>query len=104
MSTEGSNPEVDACGWPMDTTQQQWRLEDHNGATRIISARRGLCLTLADDLEIYSGPLHGGRATAVLFNRSPSPAAMTFDFADVPGLDGTGKVAVRDQWAHKDLG
>ena len=67
-----------------------------------------LCLSLAQDLEVYGGPLKGGTphfalATAVLFNRSPATANMTLHFKDL-GLDVDASYVVRDLWKGQDLG
>ena len=81
------------------------------------------CLGPAAGLEVYTGPLAGGKHTAVLFNRSPTVANITLDFASLwttPAelaavWQGRGSeqiratwaasaLSVRDVWAHRDLG
>jgi hypothetical protein len=63
----------------------------------------GECLAPAADLEVYLGPLTGGRHTAVLFNRSPATANITLDLALLRTSSG-GDVSVRDIVAHRTLG
>jgi len=56
------------------------------------------------DPERWIGQLPDGSWAVALFNREdgPGPRATSLDFADVLGL--TGPAAVRDLWAHEDLG
>ncbi|KAL5982972.1 hypothetical protein ACLOJK_017052 [Asimina triloba] len=50
-------------------------------------------------LEVWAGPLKGGRVAVVLWNRSGSEASITATWSDV-GLPSTAVVAARDLWAH----
>ena len=56
------------------------------------------------DPERWIGQLPDGSWAVALFNREDGPAsvAKSIDFADVLGV--TGPAAVRDLWAHEDLG
>ena len=56
------------------------------------------------DPERWIGQLPDGSWAVALFNREDGPASVTksIDFADVLGF--TGPAAVRDLWAHEDLG
>ena len=54
------------------------------------------------DPERWIGQLPDGRWAVALFNREDDPATKSIDFTAVLGL--TGPAAVRDLWAHKDLG
>ena len=56
------------------------------------------------DPERWIGQLPDGSWAVALFNREDGPASVTksIDFADVLGF--TGSAAVRDLWAHEDLG
>jgi alpha-galactosidase len=51
--------------------------------------------------EIWTRPLAKGAYAIAAFNRGPSAAVMTIDFAAL-GVDPRGK-AVRDLWAHKTV-
>jgi hypothetical protein len=107
LSVEGTNPEVDACGWPANASQQQWEFtgSQQTGGGSIKSRMSGQCLGFAGDLEVYVGPLSGGNVTAVLFNRSPLAANITVSIPSLAAILGTAsRVLVRDLWAHKDLG
>ena len=130
LSVEGANPELDKCGWSEDPTRQQWAFRavgsggggggggggDGEAVGMLVSAfhdsgaegRGDLCLALAQDLEVYAGPLWGGRsATAVLFNRSPAAANITLDIgalASAGFLPAVPVYEVRDLWRHEDLG
>ena len=97
---------MDTCGWPTDASQQQWTVRPAPGGhgSTIVSAHTGQCLALAGALlDRYAGPLSGGRATVVLFNRSPHPAAMSVSVDDVrsavPGFAvGAAGVSATDLW------
>ena len=56
--------------------------------------------------EVWAGPLAGGDAVVLLWNRNaPGPANITAPFSLVPGFNATGASAhVRDLWARADLG
>ena len=87
LSAEGGNPELDQCGWMVDADRQQWRLSPAGapGAYLIVSALNDMCLTMNNNLEVYAGPLAGGNATAVLFNRTPATASIRLSFDSIPG-------------------
>ena len=53
------------------------------------------------DLEVWARPLSGGAYAVGLFNRGPAAAKVTARWNDI-GI--SGKVKVRDLWAHSDLG
>lgn len=65
-----------------------------------VQARR---VTVTGQLEVWVGPLTGGRFAAALFNRSPRGAQITLDWNALNATD-TAKFAVRDIWAAKDVG
>lgn len=80
LMNEGSNVEIDQCGWAVDSNRMRWSF--HASNSTIVNRATGLCLTIADGLEVYAGPLHGdGRFTAILFNRSPREDNVTLDFS-----------------------
>jgi glucan 1,6-alpha-isomaltosidase len=54
------------------------------------------------DPERWIGQLPDGSWAVALFNREDDPATKSIDFADVLGF--SGPAAVRDLWAHQDLG
>ena len=54
------------------------------------------------DPERWIGQLPDGSWAVALFNREDGPATKSIDFADVLGF--SGPAAVRDLWAHQDLG
>ncbi|CAN6463351.1 unnamed protein product [Victoria cruziana] len=51
------------------------------------------------ELEIWAGPLSGGRVAVVLWNRSPSKSSITAKWKDI-GLKSDAVVDVRNVWAH----
>ncbi|XP_031405459.1 alpha-galactosidase-like isoform X2 [Punica granatum] len=51
------------------------------------------------DLEVWAGPLSGGRVAVVLWNRSSSRATITAHWSDI-GLSPTTVVDARDLWRH----
>ena len=115
LSAEGANPEVSVCGWPVDSTMQQWAWQDEGGngaaASSVVSAHSGQCLTVAGDLQVFAGPLEGGRASVVLLNRAATAHMLTVAFGDVAArfgdrfpLGAGQQVKVRDLWAHEDKG
>ena len=55
------------------------------------------------DIEVWAGPLMSGQFAVILLNRSTEPADITAKFADC-GLREGEVAAVRDIWAHKDIG
>jgi hypothetical protein len=66
------------------------------------------CLDIvpAGMLETWAGPLSGGAFAAILFNRSPSPDAITLTWEDLAALGGArpGPLRVRDVWRGRDAG
>ncbi len=61
------------------------------------------CLDATADgqLEVWAGPLTGGRWAVALFNRAAADAPITATFA---AFNATGAFAVRDVWAAADRG
>ena len=55
------------------------------------------------DREVWVKPLSGGGRAVLLFNRGQAPADISFDWGQL-GYPGKLKAAVRDLWAHRDLG
>ncbi|KAK1584494.1 hypothetical protein Q3G72_033458 [Acer saccharum] len=51
------------------------------------------------DLEVWGGPLSGGRVAVVLWNRSSSKARVTANWGDI-GLNSSTLVNARDLWEH----
>lgn len=77
--------------WKYDTTAQTFSAD-------------GVCLGIdTGSLEVYAGPLVDKSIVVVLFNRAASAASITALWEDF-GLAQSTKAAVRDLWAHKDLG
>lgn len=54
-------------------------------------------------LQVWSGPLSGGAIAVLLFNRSPAVSPITANWTDL-GLNPSTPFAVRDLWAHVDMG
>ncbi|KAL5832786.1 hypothetical protein ACOSQ3_016460 [Xanthoceras sorbifolium] len=52
------------------------------------------------DLEVWAGPLSGGRVAVVLWNRSSSKARVTANWGDIGLNSSTLVVKARDLWAH----
>ncbi|ONK56614.1 uncharacterized protein A4U43_C10F10750 [Asparagus officinalis] len=50
-------------------------------------------------LEVWAGPLSGGRVAVVLWNRRGSETSITANFEDI-GLKSSDAVEVRDLWEH----
>ncbi|ONK73723.1 uncharacterized protein A4U43_C04F34590 [Asparagus officinalis] len=50
-------------------------------------------------LEVWAGPLSGGRIAVVLWNRGSSEASITANFSDI-GLKSSDTVDARDLWEH----
>ncbi|KAI4332035.1 hypothetical protein L6164_016976 [Bauhinia variegata] len=53
-----------------------------------------------NDLEVWAGPLSGGRLAVVLWNRSSSNATVTADWSDIGLKQNNTLVDVRDLWEH----
>ncbi|KAJ0967843.1 hypothetical protein J5N97_024760 [Dioscorea zingiberensis] len=53
-------------------------------------------------LEVWAGPLSGGRVALVLWNRSSSKASITAHWSDI-GLKPSVSVQARDLWAHSTI-
>lgn len=104
LEVEGANPEVDQCGWSTNSSQFLW--EWTTGSAKNSGLRNhmsGQCLTSGSDLQVFGGPLAGGKYTAVLFNRSPSSTNITLDL-DTLGIPPSTPMSFRDIVAHEDLG
>jgi len=56
--------------------------------------------------RFFYKPIDGKSVAVLLMNHDSGPANFVVNFADVPGLapSASGNYAVRDIWAHKDLG
>lgn len=54
------------------------------------------------DLEVWAGPLSGGRVVVVLWNRGSSKATITAFWSDI-GLHSTTVVHARDVWQHTTI-
>eukprot|EP00656_Telonema_subtile_P054527 TRINITY_DN8180_c0_g1_i1.p1 TRINITY_DN8180_c0_g1~~TRINITY_DN8180_c0_g1_i1.p1 ORF type:complete len:187 (-),score=28.29 TRINITY_DN8180_c0_g1_i1:99-659(-) len=65
-----------------------------------IQARR---VNVTGQLEVWVGPLSGGRFSAVLFNRSPNSATMSLDWSFLNATDSE-VFDVRDIWQATDMG
>ncbi len=63
---------------------------------------QGHKISNASNLEVWAGPLADGSVAVVLFNRSPSRAAIGFNFADV-GIKSS-MALIRDLWSRSNLG
>ena len=89
--------------------------------TQLRNRMSGQCLATAADSEVYTGPLTGGRHTAVLLNRGETTMDISLDldllWSSRPPSDTTAtatvnanrtggllKMRVRDILAHQDLG
>ncbi|KAL0923537.1 hypothetical protein M5K25_007598 [Dendrobium thyrsiflorum] len=53
------------------------------------------------NLEVWAGPLSGGKVAVVLWNRGSSQASITVDFADI-GLNSSSVVGARDLWKRSN--
>ena len=106
LEVEGANPEVDQCNWSTNSSQFVWDATVHTQTGRLRNILSGQCLAPAADLEIYAGPLAGGKWTAVLLNRSPSPSNITLQFTALPAseLASFSRGRVRDILEGSDLG
>eukprot|EP00041_Stephanoeca_diplocostata_P009310 m.143095 g.143095 ORF g.143095 m.143095 type:complete len:439 (-) comp17688_c0_seq1:138-1454(-) len=54
--------------------------------------------------QYFYKPLSTGKTAVLLMNSQDSTQELSLDFSKVPGLKCAGECAVRDIWAHKDLG
>jgi alpha-galactosidase len=54
-------------------------------------------------LQVWAGPLSGGAAAVVLFNRASAAGNITVTWQEI-GFSATTSLKVRDLWGHKDLG
>lgn len=55
------------------------------------------------DQEIWSKPLADGSRAVLLLNRGAAPARLTVNWPEI-GYTATTRAAVRDLWAHRDVG
>jgi len=93
---EGPNVETWTCnGGP----NQKWAFRSDG----TLYSNEGKCLDLQGNLEIWSGKLSGGSSAVILFNRSPSAANLTANWAQI-GLPSNSRGLVRDLWKRTDLG
>jgi len=54
--------------------------------------------------QIWAGPLNNGKIGLILFNRGAAAANITVTWTEQLGMEPDTTVAIRDLWAHKDLG
>ena len=81
---------------------QAWQWDMTDGTLR--SVRKGQCLSVRGDLEVWAGPLADGSQAVVLLNRGDvGSESMTAKWTDI-GFPSDRSAVVRDLWAHKDLG
>ena len=77
-----------------------WNVTDGS----ITSKVNGEYLTVKPELEVWAGPLFGGSQVVVLLNGGDSGSSeITVQWTDI-GFPDDRSAAVRDLWAHKDLG
>ena len=80
--------------------------DDHVGGVTTSPAKEWCAEAVGGGgLEVWAARLSGHRMAVALFNRSPSPAAVTITahWADL-GLQADAKMAVRDIWKAADVG
>jgi len=66
--------------------------------------RQGRLLAWAPETQVWARHLAGGDVAVALYNRAaPGPATVRLAFRDV-GFSNVTRVAVRDLYAHRDLG
>eukprot|EP00727_Mastigamoeba_balamuthi_P000625 m51a1_g1056 putative alpha-galactosidase (689) ;mRNA; r:806694-812539 len=102
--TNSAGPVVETyrCSDAADADNQRW---DARPDGTIRSRSSGQCLTameVGEMLQVWAGPLAGNAWAAVLFNRASTGHYVTARWEDV-GVP-AGRAAVRDLWAHRDLG
>ncbi|MQL72187.1 hypothetical protein Taro_004561, partial [Colocasia esculenta] len=64
--------------------------------------RQGRKVKKDGDLEVWAGPLSGGKVAVVLWNRGSSQATITAYWSDL-GLEPTKDVKARDLWKHVNI-
>ena len=81
------------------------RDDDGTGHIRLADATQ-FCVeaTRGGNLETWWAPLSGGRHAVALFNRSPSADVIAVSWTQLPGLQPTAHVSVRDVWLKIDAG
>ena len=74
-----------SSGSPLRSTNTRTITDDDNTGT--VTAGGDFCLELssAAALEVWAGPLSGGRWVVALLNRSPAADDITVDFTKLPG-------------------
>jgi hypothetical protein len=81
---------------------QRWIWNATDGTVK--SESSGQHLTVPLELEVWAGPLSGGSQAVVLLNRSDNDnEQITVKWSDI-GFPVDHSAAVRDLWAHRDLG
>ena len=81
---------------------QQWIWNSVDGTLR--NKHDGQCLIQVPELEVWAAPLDDGSAAVVLLNRGDSNSdQITVQWSDI-GFPVHRSAAVRDLWAHQDLG
>ena len=78
--------------------------DDHVGTVKETPAREWCAEAIAvGNLEVWAGPLTGGRFAVGLLNRTPKEANMTVTWPHL-GVDPEKKLAVLDAWAGQSRG
>ena len=77
--------------------------DDLVGNVTVSSAPFCLDLSILGGLEVWAGPLSGGRFVVVLYNRSPAADTITAYWHDI-GVSPNVTMKVRDIWAAQDVG
>ena len=83
------------------------RVRDDDGTGRVLLADAAqYCVeaTRGGNLETWWAPLSGGRHALALFNRSPSADVIAVAWKQLPGLQPSSRVSVRDVWLKEDTG
>lgn len=95
----------------MDFQTFDWDAATGQFISAIASGGKKSCVSRTRDVrsgatEVFAGPLVGGEAVVLLWNRNVAGVAnITANFADVPNFGAPGaRASVRDLWARADLG
>jgi hypothetical protein len=74
-------------GSAVHSTNTNGIIDDDNAGVVKVGGDFCLELSSAGSLEVWAGPLTGGRWAVALFNRSPGPDTIRVDFASLPASD-----------------